>query len=214
MAGTDPLSTTYTYDPSTAELTEIDYSDATTDISFTYDRLGRRQTITDAAGSRTFGYTDSLQLATETITGLYDKTITRNYEESGVVGRPTGFSVGSDYSATYGHDAVTGRFASVSWDAGGTVGSVNYGYVPNSDLLENVTFSGGGLTTYGYESNRNLKTQVKNEFNSTLISQYDYSYDSIGRREHVKNAGSAFEADVFNIYGYSLISMVITTATN
>ena len=86
-AGTDSLSTTYTYDPSTAELTEINYSDTTTDINFTYDRLGRQQSITDATGSRTFGYTDSLQLATETITGLYDKIITRNYEESGVVGR-------------------------------------------------------------------------------------------------------------------------------
>ena len=33
--------TTYGYDPDTAELTSIDYSDTTPDVSFTYDRLGR-----------------------------------------------------------------------------------------------------------------------------------------------------------------------------
>ena len=84
LDGPNPLVTTYTYDPATAELTSIDYSDATPDITFTYDRLGRQQTITDAVGTRTFAYNAQLQLETETITGLYDRTITRTYDTSNV----------------------------------------------------------------------------------------------------------------------------------
>jgi YD repeat-containing protein len=51
-----PIVTTYGYDGSTGELTAIDYSDDTPDIAFTYDRLGRQHTVTDAAGTRTFAY--------------------------------------------------------------------------------------------------------------------------------------------------------------
>gem|GEM_PF-1287442 len=197
------LVTTYVCDPSTAELTDIDYSDATTDVSFGYDRLGRQGSITDAVGSRNFSYTDALQLETETITGLYNTTITRTYETTGPVGRNKGFTVGSGCTATYGYDPATGRFSTLSWDVGGATGSVNYGYVPDSDLLQGLAFSTGQHTTYGYEPNRNLKTQVKNEFNANLISQYEYSYDPIGRRENVKNSGSAFTASGFNLYGYN-----------
>jgi RHS repeat-associated protein len=62
----------------------------------------------------------------------------------------------------------------------------------NSDLIEQLTINNSLITTYSYESNRNLKTQVKNEFNSQLISQYDYTYNSLGLRDHMDTSGSAF----------------------
>jgi RHS repeat-associated protein len=198
--GAGPLSTTYIYDLNTAELKAIDYSDTTVDVHFSYDRLGRQETVSDALGTRTFGCNDFLQPEIETITGLYDKIITRKYDN---FGRASGFTVGAEYDTTYGFDAASGRLASVSWDVGGLTGSTTYGYLPQSNLLKTATFSNGQATTYGYELNRNLKTQVKNEFNSNLISQYDYSYDVIGRRENVKNSGSVFAANGFNIYGYN-----------
>jgi len=194
------LSTTYIYDTVTAELTDIDYSDATVDISFSYDRMGRQQTISDGLGARTFSYNNTLQLDTETITGLYNKTISRNYD---TIGRNSGFTVDADYAATYGYDSTTGRFASISWDVGGVVGSASYGYLSNSNLLQTATFSSGQLTTYGYEPHRNLKTQVRNDYNGILISQYDYKYDAIGRRAKVANSGNAFTANGFNIYSYN-----------
>ncbi|MCP4568071.1 MAG: hypothetical protein GY841_10875, partial [FCB group bacterium] len=61
--GSGSIVTTYTYDPKTAEMLNIDYSDTTPDIRFTYDRLGRQKTITDAVGTRTFSYNpDTLAL--------------------------------------------------------------------------------------------------------------------------------------------------------
>ncbi|MCG8410407.1 MAG: hypothetical protein MI739_03880 [Bacteroidales bacterium] len=42
----NPLVTTYDYDAATGELTGIDYSDNTADITFAYDRLGRQKQVT------------------------------------------------------------------------------------------------------------------------------------------------------------------------
>ncbi|MFX0199180.1 MAG: RHS repeat domain-containing protein [Candidatus Hodarchaeota archaeon] len=189
--GGSPLSTTYYYDPATGELTDIDYSDATPDIIFTYDRLGRQKTVSDAIGTHSFSYNNSLQLESETITGLYNKVITRTYDTADVIGRTTGFNIGTDYSVTYGYEADTGRFNAVSWNIGAVSQTANYAYVPNSDLLAQMTTDNGQITTYAYEPNRNLKTQVKNEFNSNVISQYDYQYDDMGRRTDMDASGSA-----------------------
>jgi RHS repeat-associated protein len=188
----NPLVTTYGYDANTGELTSIDYSDNIQDIAFTYDRLGRQKTITDAVGTRVFGYNSQLQQETETITGLYNKVITRTYETAGIPGRATGFNLGAGYTVTYGYEAGTGRFRSVDWAAGGQTGNAVYGYLNNSDLIEQLTINNSLITTYSYEPNRNLKTQVKNEFNTQLISQYDYNYNSLGLREHSDINGSAF----------------------
>ena len=45
------------------QLVAIDYSDATPDVAFTYDRLGRQLTVTDILGTRTNVYspTDLLE---------------------------------------------------------------------------------------------------------------------------------------------------------
>ncbi|MCP4110882.1 MAG: hypothetical protein GY749_36070 [Desulfobacteraceae bacterium] len=47
-------------------------------------------------------------------------------------------------------------------------------------------------TTYQYEPERNLKTQIKNEFGSRTVSQYDYEYNEQGSRTSLVTDGSAF----------------------
>ncbi len=186
-----PLVTTYIYDPDTGELTDIDYSDDTPDIDFTYDRLGRQDTITDALGTRTFTYNNmNLQLATESIAGLYSKVITRTYATSGVWGRTTGLNTGSDYSITYDYDD-TGRFDTVIWNVDSASQTTTYTYIPDSDLIDQVTTTSGQQISYIYEPNRNLRTQVKNQFGTTLISQYDYTHDELGQRKISTNSGKA-----------------------
>ena len=183
----DPIVTTYGYDPDTGELISIDYSDATPDIAFTYDRLGRHKTITDGVGTRTFVYNNGLQLESEIITGLYNKTITRTYESglNSFVGRATGFTTGSDYNITYGYDDTTGRPDSVGWSVEGQTQTAAYSYLPESDLLYQKTVGNGQRTTYSYEPHRNLATRIKNEYNDGVISQYDYVYDELDRRSSV-----------------------------
>jgi hypothetical protein len=47
--------------------TAVDYADATPDLGYTFDRLGRVDVVTDATGSRDFDYSNTLQLESETI---------------------------------------------------------------------------------------------------------------------------------------------------
>jgi len=208
MDANNPLVTAYSYSPSAGELLSIDYSDSTPDIAFTYDRLGRQKTITDAVGTRTFAYNNTLQLESETITGLYDRVITRTYETNAMPGRNSGFTLGldgsTDYRVTYGYDDV-GHHSQVGWDVGDNSGASTYSYLPGSDLIHQLTTGSGQKTTYSYEPHRDLRTQVKNEFNNQLISQYDYEYDPVGRRISVANSGQAFSSvsNAFNLYEYN-----------
>jgi len=195
--------TTYGYDDATGELLSVDYSDpGTPDIAYTYDRLGRQKTVTDAVGTRTFVYDpDTLQLVSEDINGVgafdgvYDVSLARKYEPGGgpVAGRSTGFQIGngSSYDVTYGYDAK-GRFGSVAWSAGTSSDTATYSYVASSDLLAGMTTTSGQATSYQYEPLRNLKTQVQNSFGGSVVSQYDYRYDELGRRKDVVASGSAF----------------------
>lgn len=112
----------------------MDYSDATPDVTYTYDRLGRRSTVSDAVGSRTLAYDGaSVREATEALAGLYNTTLSHTWAQ----GRATGVSA-SGYSVAYGYDTV-GRMNDVSHTVGSATGSAAYGYLPDSDLVETLT---------------------------------------------------------------------------
>ncbi len=228
----NPLVTTYSYDPETAELTAIDYSDSTPDITFAYDRLGRRKTITDAAGTRTFAYNEYLRLKAETVTGPINHTIIRTYDSAEVPGRSTGFALSTDdstpdspeYAVSYGYDE-SGRFETLSWNVDAdpatdtdtpSTGTTAYSYLPDSDLLQGYATSSGGpagqQTTYAYEPHRNLKTLVENAFGAKTISRYEYQYDTLGRRTTVLNTGSAFDQPAFEKYQYDDRSQLVSAA--
>ncbi|MGE0087182.1 MAG: hypothetical protein AB7S75_22485 [Desulfococcaceae bacterium] len=183
----------------------------TRSISFACGRPGRQREITDAAGTRTFTCNNALQTESEIITGIYNETLTRTYEDgTGVKGRSSGFAPGNpdspEYAVIYGY-GTEGRFGSLTWNAGTGNGIVNYSYVPDSDLLGGYSSGTGIKTVYEYEPHRSLKTAVTNSFgpagSETVISQYGYLYDSTGRRTSVKNTGTAFAQPAFSRYGYN-----------
>ena len=145
--------TSYGYHADTGQLTSITYTDATPDIAFTYDRLGRVKTVTDALGTRTFTYDEKLQLESEAIAGsLYDATITRKYEDgTGVPGRYKGFGIGmdtgglyDDFDATYKYDDF-GRMDHIEGTALPADG-VDYAYLTNSDLIERIQYKANSAT--------------------------------------------------------------------
>ncbi len=191
-AGTS-LVTTYSHDPATGLLTTINYSDATPDIGFTYYRTDLQESITDATGTWTLTYTDELQPESETLTGPLGHTITRNYTGTGVPGRYAGFTLASDYVTNYGYDTY-GRLDSVDWNIDGNTDTVQYGYLDNSHLPDTLSFNSGTTIAYRYEAHRDLKTQIRNSFNTTAISQYDYVYDNIGRRTSMTTSGDLFDS--------------------
>jgi RHS repeat-associated protein len=200
----DPIVTTYTYSPETGELTTVDYSDGTPDISYIYDRLGRQQTVTDAIGSRTFTYTATLEQQDEQLAGLFTETITREYDdaEGEVPGRVTGVNLGSDYHVSYDYDSK-GRMNNVAWLVSGSGGHLQYSHLGNSNLIGFQQYNAGLWVSYGYEAHRDVRTSVRHETPQYQIrSLYGYVYDGAGRRTSVTNQGSAFTQSAFNKYDY------------
>ena len=193
--------TSYSYNDA-GDLSAIDYSDNTPDVSFTYDRLGRQKTASSSISEHTFAY-NSLLLDTETIVSpAGTNVIDRSYDG---YGRSMGFALDSDYNVAYGYDAF-GRLNQIS----NVQFQASYSYLANSDLIS--TIANGDLqTTRTYEQNRDLFTQVKNEIDSSTLSQFDYANDAGGRRTSIKYSGSAFETGpAFNLYGYNSKSEVQT----
>jgi len=52
-------------------------------VSYTYNRMGKQKSVTDAAGSRVFDYTDNLQLDLKAASGIYSNVMKRDYSTSG-----------------------------------------------------------------------------------------------------------------------------------
>jgi len=186
--------TNYAYNTA-GDLTGITYSDSTPAVGFTYNRLGQQLTVTDAVGSRTFGYSDKFQLTSETINGIYNKILTRSYD---TLGRSSGMNIGTEYAVGYGYDNL-GRFSTVTNGAD----VFTYGYLANSNLIQSITYPSTISVTKSYESNRDLVTSIENKYGTTTISKYDYSNDDLGRRTAMGKSGTAFtQADTI-AYGYN-----------
>jgi RHS repeat-associated protein len=184
------VETDYAYD-ALGQLTNIAYSDNTPDVAFTYDRLGRQLTATDALGTRTNHY-DALTLLEER---LPDGTVLARSVDS--FGRPSGIALDADYAIGYGFDEF-GRFAAVAVSNGVQFA---YSYVPDSDLLSGWSVSNGAGSAYAYEPNRNLRTDVVNTFDGSPVSAFAYAYDAAGRRTQRVDSGLTT-----NLFGYNMKS--------
>ncbi len=149
--------------------------------------------MTDAAGTRSFGYDPAtLVPVTETLAGLVDAVVTRTYETAGVPGRPEGFQVDAGHPVSWGYEPATGRLASVWWSVDATPDSASYTYLADSDLPDTRTLDGDVVTTYAYEPGRNLLTRVRHEVGATRVAQHDYTYNALGQRASATQSGRAY----------------------
>ncbi|MGE0481698.1 MAG: RHS repeat domain-containing protein [Phycisphaerae bacterium] len=210
--------TAYGYDGATGELLSVTY-DASfnmTNLAYTYDRLGRRVTVSDAAGARTFAYdAATLELVSETFTsGMFSGLVIKPDHEDGsggtLEGRWAGLRVGtsgdddSQYLAHYGYDAAgrLNRVTGPGLPAGsGASHGAFYTFVSNSDLVDQVRYKvdGGDVRAWvarSYEAERDLVTSVESNFGDlttyTTVSKYAYGNDALARRTHVVRTGAAF----------------------
>ena len=187
------LVTTYSYNLF-GELIGIDYSDSTPDITYSYNRVGKLSQVTDVVGTRTFAYNATLDEISETITGLYGKTLTRTYTSTGFKGRKQGLSIDNVSHYAYGYDQY-GRMNQISIPSG----SFSYTRLANSDLVSQMTRPNGITTTWSYEQNRDLITQVQNG----AVSTYGYVNDAVGRRTSMSRSGSAYPTSDVISYSYN-----------
>ena len=111
------------------------------------------------------------------------------------------------------------RFAYGSFQVAASAVSYTYGYLADTDLVETMATSHGHTATRTYDPVMPHITRVHNGFTGgRTISQYDYTYDALGRRTAIANSGEAFtfsnanDLAAFNLYGYNTRSEV-TSAT-
>lgn len=123
-----------------------------------------RTTVQDAAGTRTFGYDNTFSLTNETISGIYNKAITRSYTIAGAKGKVLGMAVDGVNNYSYGYDQY-GRLNQITTPAG----NFNYTRLTNSELIAQMIRPNGITTTWSYEPNRNLVAQVQNGTISTPL---------------------------------------------
>ena len=200
LDGSNPLVTSYSYDTA-ADLTGIAYSDSTPAVGFTYNRLGQETSVSDALGNRIFSYNNHLQLSTEGIDGLYDRTITHGYDS---IGRNNALSLDSGYSLSYSHDGY-GRHNGLAMNNQ----TITYGFTANSNLIGSITRTNGINTAISYESNRNAITQIQHA-NTSNLATYGFTNDTLGRRTAMAKSGSAFSQSDTIDYGYNDRSEVVS----
>jgi RHS repeat-associated protein len=207
------VGTTYAYDPVTGDLTGIDYSDSTPDVTLGgYDRLGRPATIAQAGiGSETLTYHPGQTALNERYYDsahslLLGKGIRKNLphpfgQEAGFVEMDSSSNI-VQRTVAYSYSGLNGLLESI------TDGTQNhtYAYHPNSALIS--TIHSNSITTAWFRENRYYDTGGRmlgirsDRMNGTTvvapISAYAYDYDELGRR--VKQTfldGSKWE------YGYN-----------
>ncbi len=161
------IETSLNYHPATAQLLSINYNDTVTaPVSFTYNRLGLIAGVSDAAGQRSFSYNSHFRQTSEAINGIYQKTLTFAYSNTGFRGRYQGMTLDNTVNHQYNYDEY-GRLRQIN--------NFTYNRLANSRLIENLTRPNGVNSSWSYETNRNLVTQVQN----STVSTFGYTNDAL-----------------------------------
>jgi RHS repeat-associated protein len=166
------------------DLSGITYSESTPAVAFTYDRLGRPLTTTDASGTCTWSYHVSGQRQNETYgtTGLLANLgLTRSFDSLDRLSGVAAFSLGSRLSALgYSYDPSS-RLQTL------TVGPnvATYAYLPNSSLVSTITVSNSGAvrltTAKTYDNLNRLASTVSTPSTSPIVSSA-YTYNAANQR--------------------------------
>jgi RHS repeat-associated protein len=207
------VTTSYTYFTGTGSLQKADYSDSTTDIEYTYDRLGRTKTIKDATGTRTITYrTVDLKPEAElfgrdgstAVSHLLGSTRQLTYQYNPTDGRFLGADFSNngvvEQSVSYGYDSVNGRMKTITSGAG----VFQYSFLANSNLISGVT-RGSFTQSRSYEANRNNLDTLSSSTQIGALAGYDYTSDDLGRRTSVEQFGQLYAP-------YVAVSQIMKTA--
>jgi RHS repeat-associated protein len=172
--------TTYAYDRM-GRTTGIDYSDATPDVSYSYDDAGRMMTLTDSLGTETYTYDHDNRL-TKADRGSGDEFDYAYADGLNLTGEtyPDGTTISNDYTDDELLHTTTANSKTTTFD-----------YTPD-DQLQTTTYppSVGTTETRGYDHDGNL-TSVANTTGSGTLSEFDWTLDSDGNPTQIDTTRGA-----------------------
>jgi len=121
--------------------------------------------------------------------------------------RDAGYSLNGVRQSALAYDAATARLETIHIGRTRILLVSNeapfaWSYLPGSDLKSSLTYPNGLTASWTFDSN-NQMLQVCNAAPTNVISQYDYTYDSAGRRVACGKSGSAFAQNDTLSYGYN-----------
>ncbi len=154
--------TTFTYEPTGQVQSLINYASngaVNSEFTYTYDSLGRVQSMTTLDGATSYGYDADSRLTSVTLPG--GQTIAYGYD-----------AMGNRTTAT--QNGVTTSYTTNDLNQYTAVGGASYSYDKDGNLL--VTTGAGGTTTYTY----NVQNQLIGLQTST--DTWTYTYDALGNR--------------------------------
>jgi RHS repeat-associated protein len=170
--------TTYGYDRAN-RLTSIDYSDQTSDVSFTYDGVGNRLTMADGSGTETRSYDGLDRLLTVT---RGSNAFSYLYDGAGNVTRRT---YPGNVVADYAYDALD-RLSTVT--SGGQ--TTSYAYDVSSNLTQTTLPSGNGyVETRTYDRPGRL-VEVESKKGTSTLSKFALALDPVGNPLQIVRTGS------------------------
>ncbi len=180
--------TSRAYDP-VGRLTGIDYSDATPDITYSYNQENELMLMQDGAGDHEYAYdnADRLVYVNEPF-GAYDyeynprNQVTKRFYPD--------FVTTADYS--YDDD---GRMSNAS--SGGL--TTSYAYNPVAQLLTTTLPSGNGhVETRSYDNAGRL-SEVKNTKGAATLSKYTLTRDKVGNPTKIANTGTTTQTFLYDV---------------
>ncbi|WP_226486531.1 RHS repeat-associated core domain-containing protein [Streptomyces parvulus] len=204
-SATDPEDnkTSFTYD-SKGNLTTVDRPSAQEDVTFTYDALGRTDTVTDGRGVETvYTYDKRDRLKTQTSDG---KLTTFVYDADGNIRSRTSPAGASVYTYDEQNRERTrtlpaGGSSSVTYDEAGNVktatdagGTLAYDYNDANQLIT-LTQPGGAKTSYGYDKNGDRTTTT---YPGGTEQKTDYDKSSRAEKIEVRNGGSVLSTITYD----------------
>ncbi len=142
-------------------------------------------------------------------TGHTIDAITYQYQHSNgagsIRGRLSGYSMGlrggtagvlaaTRYQNAYSFTADNRLgYVSLKAGAGATLGRVDYAYVPGTQFVGTRSVHGGSLAeTREFNPSRDTLASIGTSAGGTVLTRHSYSYDALGRREHIVQSGSQF----------------------
>ena len=191
------IETMYTYN-AWGLLARMDYSDSTPSVVLSYDAMGRLIRALDAAGITTFAYDGFSANTNETVIGVAGtNTIERFFDN---FGRDIGYSLNGVRQSTLAYHPANGRIATMF--ANGSATPFTWNYLTASEVKSSLAYPNGLTASWQHDANGQL-LQVRNAMPTNVISQFDYSYDSAGRRVNASKSGEAFDQKDTIAYGYN-----------
>lgn len=171
----------YTYD-STGRITSKLYADGTT-ATFTYDSHGNLRTATNSDGATTFTYNSKDELTRVDYPG--GQYLIFTYDGGG---RRTSSADQLGHATNYQYDAA-GRLSKVTDEHGTVLAAYSY---DAAGRLSRKGLGNGVYTTYGYDAAGQLLHLINYNTDGSVVSRFDYTYDSRGRRTSMTTVDGAW----------------------